>query len=218
MMNDIKKRLAKLLFPIANYIPFNNKMRLKGCDADIKNSIVLKCRINCSGHNNSIVCEKGSILQKCNINIIGNNNRIIISEGVKAVDVDLRVENDGNEIIIGRMTRLCGHMHFACCEGTRIQIGEDCLFGSGVILRTSDSHSILSESGVRINKAKDIEIGNHVWIAHGVQVNKGVKIMDNSVLGAGAIVTSSFDEGNVVIAGVPAKILKNGIDWLDERV
>ena len=38
-------------------------------------------------------------------------------------------------------------------------------------------------------------------------------IADNSIVGWGSIVTKEFNEPNVIIAGIPAKIVKRGINW-----
>lgn len=55
--------------------------------------------------------------------------------------------------------------------------------------------------------SKPVCIGNNVWIGEGVCVMPGVTIGDNVIIGANAVVTHSFPK-NVVIAGVPAKIIK----------
>ena len=47
---------------------------------------------------------------------------------------------------------------------------------------------------------------------------KGVTIGDNCIIGAGSIVTKPFDKGNVIIAGVPAKIVKENINWDYKRI
>ena len=39
------------------------------------------------------------------------------------------------------------------------------------------------------------------------------EIADNSIVGWGSIVTKEFNEPNVIIAGIPAKIVKRGINW-----
>ena len=44
-------------------------------------------------------------------------------------------------------------------------------------------------------------------------VLKNSEIKDNSVIGANAVVAKKFKEGNVIIAGNPAKILKKNINW-----
>ena len=55
---------------------------------------------------------------------------------------------------------------------------------------------------------KPVKIGNNVWIGANVVILPGVEIGDNTVIGAGSIVTKSFKEGNCIIAGNPAKIIK----------
>ena len=91
------------------------------------------------------------------------------------------------------------------------------MFSSEVVLRTGDSHSIINEEGTRVNLAKDILIGNHVWIGHRVLINKGVKISDDSVVGTGSVVTNQFNQKGVCIAGNPARVIKENITWLSER-
>lgn len=52
-----------------------------------------------------------------------------------------------------------------------------------------------------------IIIGNNVWIGGNSVIGPGVTIGDNVVIGAGSVVTKSI-EANVVVAGVPAKIIR----------
>ncbi len=47
----------------------------------------------------------------------------------------------------------------------------------------------------------------------GVSILKGATIFDNSIVAFGSIVTKSFTETNVIIAGIPAKIVKTNINW-----
>lgn len=97
-------------------------------------------------------------------------------------------------------------------------VGNDCLFSSEIVIRTGDSHSILNETGTRINPAKDVVIGNHVWVGHRALITKGVSIPENCVVGTGAVVTKPIDKSGTVIAGVPAKIIKENINWCGERL
>lgn len=46
-----------------------------------------------------------------------------------------------------------------------------------------------------------------------VAISKGAQIADNSVIGQRALVTRAFNEQNVMIAGVPARIIKTKISW-----
>lgn len=92
------------------------------------------------------------------------------------------------------------------------------MFSYDIDIRTGDSHSIINTiSNERINYAKDIFIGNHVWVASHVSVLKGVHIFDNSIIASRSVVTKTFKEGNIIIGGIPAKKLKENVNWAKER-
>lgn len=54
----------------------------------------------------------------------------------------------------------------------------------------------------------DIVIGKRCWIGMNSVILPGVILGEGTIVAAGAVVSKSFPEGNVVIGGVPAKILK----------
>lgn len=78
-------------------------------------------------------------------------------------------------------------------------------------LMTSDGHPIIQDGKI-INSAKNITLGNHVWIADDVTILKGVEVGANSVVGIGSVLTKSISCG-CVAAGNPAKVVKEGINW-----
>lgn len=85
----------------------------------------------------------------------------------------------------------------------QVRIGDDCLIGPNVQL-LAVSHDI--EPNARLNKANyvdDIILGNNVWLGGGVVVLSGITIGDNTVVGAGSVVTKHL-EGNSFYAGNPA--------------
>lgn len=98
-------------------------------------------------------------------------------------------------------------------ENAKVEIGDDCMLSSGINIWNWDGHTILDESGNCINHARDIYIGNHVWVGMQVSISKGAFISDNSVVGQKSLVSKKFPQSNVLIAGVPAKILKERINW-----
>ena len=55
--------------------------------------------------------------------------------------------------------------------------------------------------------ALEIKVGSNVWFGGNVTVLSGVTIGDNSVVGAGSVVTKDVP-ANVIVAGNPAKIIK----------
>lgn len=58
---------------------------------------------------------------------------------------------------------------------------------------TSDGHDILRD-GKRINPAKSIYIGSHVWLADNVTILKGVDIGSGSIIGINSTVTKSIGQ------------------------
>lgn len=59
----------------------------------------------------------------------------------------------------------------------------------------------------KIEGGKPIRIGDNVWLGGGVIVCPGVTIGENTVVGAGAVVTRDLP-ANVVVVGNPARVLR----------
>lgn len=198
-----------------------NRIRIKGKSnkvSGINSSFLRRCKIKIIGDNNLIIMKEMSYLNECKISIYGNNNEITIGNGTHIAKGDFYIEDDNNAINVGDLTAICGYTHIAATEGKRIVIGKDCLFSSDVIIRTGDSHSIIDLEGHRINQAKDVIIGNHVWIGNRVTILKGSKIKSNSVVGTGSIVTKAIDIDNAIITGNPAYVIKQNINWDKKRI
>ena len=177
------------------------------------------CKILLTGKNNTIIFGTMSRLTRCTIHIFGNNNRVIIGDDCILHAGDFWIEDDGNCISVGNGTSISGSTHLAATEGTNILIGRDCMFSSEIAVRTGDSHSIIEAvSNIRINHASDVTIGDHVWIGNRAILLKGSSVPDNSVVATGAIVTKKHDGANVILAGSPAKVVRENIDWLRARI
>lgn len=94
--------------------------------------------------------------------------------------------------------------------------------GSNVHI-VSGCHFVNHDGGVLVlrHKYPDLEltapinIGSYVYIGMNCTILPGVNIGDNVIVGAGSVVTKSFP-GNVVIAGVPARIIKKMDDYIDK--
>ncbi len=167
---------------------------------------------------NEIIIEDFCRLKNCSIIITGSHNRIIIGKWSTLLNAELCIEDSGNEILLGEHTRILGKTHLAAIEGTKIIVGKDSMFSSDVHFRTGDSHSIVDMEGKRINGSADIVIGEHVWVGTKATCLKGAKVPDHSILGACALVTGQFDKPHCVLAGVPAKVVKENVDWSIHRV
>lgn len=60
-----------------------------------------------------------------------------------------------------------------------------------------------------VDEIEDVYIGDDCWLGANCIILPGVKLGDHVVVGAGAVVTKSFPEGWCVIAGNPAKKIKD---------
>lgn len=111
----------------------------------------------------------------------------------------------------------CHHVHFGngvyanfnltLVDDTHIYVGDQTMFGPNVTLVTA-AHPIepeLRRKGYQYNLP--VRIGKNCWLGAGVTVLPGVTIGDNSVIGAGSLVTRDIPP-NVVAVGVPCRVLR----------
>lgn len=99
--------------------------------------------------------------------------------------------------------------HVQVTAGDVVEIGNGCAIGRDVVIRSYDGHSIISED---YQVAIPIQIGDHVWIGQGATILKGVSIGSGAIIAASAVVTKDVPAKSVV-AGSPAKIVKDQISW-----
>jgi maltose O-acetyltransferase len=86
----------------------------------------------------------------------------------------------------------------------RIVIGRDCLFGSQVMILTSD-HDISPDGQVsRSPTYGEVHIKDRCWIGTRAMIMPGVTIGEGTVIGAGALVTKDCEPGAIYV-GVPAR-------------
>lgn len=208
-MNAKLKRLSKVFLRVI-------KHRGKHNIISYKNSGFWMCKFRYKGRFNQIIA-KDSLFYKCVFLFSGSNNVIRISKNSKFKNVVFCIEGDNNIITIGENASFCGKTEICCLEGTSLTIGNDLLSSSDVCIRTSDSHSIYNLEHKRLNCAKDVTIGDNVWLCQKVSILKGSIIPDNCVIAYGSIVTRKFEESGCVYGGNPAKLLKNNIYWGGER-
>ena len=94
------------------------------------------------------------------------------------------------------------------CAANYIEIGDNTLIGQNVTLMDSEMHGIHPDKRREIGEIGSIEIGNNVWIGNNVSILKNSKIGNNTIVATGAVVAGKFPS-NVIIGGVPAKVIKD---------
>lgn len=175
---------------------------------------------SCMGGGNFLTIKKGCELNSPIIHIIGHNNSMTFGEGCKIGPFcSFWIEGDNIKINIGANCTFTNNIHINAQEDNMyINIGEDVMFSNHIIVRTSDSHPIYSmESNDRLNKAKPVIIGNHVWIAPNSEIMKGAIIGNGAIVGSQTTVNNTIPE-NCLAVGRPAKIVRSNIYWTREDI
>lgn len=123
------------------------------------------------------------------------------------IDPDVRITG-ASTLKLGRNVSL-HYWTFLSADGG-LTIGNDVAIGHGCSIMTTE-HGF--DNTFQPIKAQPITkhpvlIGDDVWIGANVTILAGVTIGPRSVVGAGAVVTQSFPDGHVVLAGVPARVIR----------
>ncbi len=90
---------------------------------------------------------------------------------------------------------------------SKLRIGRECQIAWDVQIIDDDGHRLDQNSPV-----KEISIGDHVWIGARAMILKGTHLGDGCVVAAGAVVSGTFPPKSL-IGGVPAKIIRENVDW-----
>jgi maltose O-acetyltransferase len=116
----------------------------------------------------------------------------------------------GDGITIGART----FVNFNCTmlDGARISVGSECLIASGVQLVTATHPIDPTPRRAAWEQALPVTIADGVWLGAGAIVCPGVSIGENTIVGAGSIVTHDLPAG-VVAYGNPARVARE----IDER-
>jgi len=120
------------------------------------------------------------------------------------IEPDFRCEF-GKNITIGDNV----YINFGCIilDCSEVTIGSNTLLGPNIGLYAANHSTDATE---RINGGcygKPIHIGNNVWLGGDVKVLQGVTIEDNTIIGAGSIVTKDIPD-NVIAVGNPCKVIR----------
>jgi maltose O-acetyltransferase len=128
--------------------------------------------------------------------------------GSCAPDVEIRPPlyvDYGSYITIGSGTFI--NFNFTALDVAPITIGSDVMMGPNVQLLTPTHPVDPTLRKAKWEAAQPITIGDNVWLGGGVTVLPGVTIGENTVVGAGAVVTRDLP-ANVVAVGNPARIVR----------
>lgn len=134
----------------------------------------------------------------------------LIKEIVNSIGENFTIEQPfhcdyGYFITIGE--NFYANYNLTILDTAEVKIGDNVFIGPNVNIYAA-THPIDKERrNQNLEKGIPVIIGNSVWIGGNVTILPGVSIGDNTVVGAGSVVTKSLP-ANVVAAGNPCKVIK----------
>jgi len=138
--------------------------------------------------------------------LLGKKATVVVSGGFTVYcGSDIRVLDNG---VLTLSDGFCNDgVQITCAK--KVTLGKGCAIAREVIIRDYDAHKLL---GGDHETSKEVRIGDHVWIGTRAIILKGVTIGDGAVVAAGAVVTKNVP-ARCLVAGVPAKIIRENVDW-----
>jgi acetyltransferase-like isoleucine patch superfamily enzyme len=193
------KKLTGNLYPIRVRIGIGQNLRiLMGEKSAVK--LIGTLQVNSWGGSNiasSISCSSESSLTILGDFEIGPNVHFQLARGAK-LTLGGKKNSSGSGITCNSRIMVEDSLNIGC----------DCIIAWDVYISDSDWHDV---SGVA--RCSPVSIGDHVWVSHGVSVLRGSVIPSGCIIGAKSLVANVFDTENALIAGVPAKVIRNGVEW-----
>lgn len=225
-MKTIKTFLEKIIKQkehnkfVKEYTKNNNQVILIKDGQDILNPSIDGLIVNFEGKNGKIIIHH-PIKRIENLHIIcGDNCLVEIQESDNYYKNSIIAATAQNSYI--KIGKNCS-LNWGCNlivdfePNLHITLGDECMLAPRVWMRTSDGHAILSKDNKLLNKGGSIDVGNHVWILQDSAVLKKSFIPNNTIVGTNSIVNKKFDKEYTMIAGSPAKVIREDINWSRKR-
>lgn len=222
-MKSIIKKILKIIFPYYLIVNKNNKIIVeynnsKICCSKYRLKKIKGLEISVNGFNNTVVLKYPFNFIDSRIDILGDNAYIEIGYSkfnYRKLHILFSANASNRKLIIGNNGSFFGPTRLTLQgKDTYMYIGDNFNISHDVNIYNNDNHVIFDrQTGKVINRATGIKIGNNVWIGHKVSILKNVNLGDNIIVGAGSIVTKSFNKNFIAIGGNPAKIIKENINW-----
>lgn len=173
-----------------------------------KGSIILNGKIKRSMIVWGFMGSEGRAKSKTRISI-HSSGKLILGSGI-TIARGTSIIIDKGEISIGDNFFCNSDCFFSC--NSRINIGTNNMYGWNINFNTTDGHHVYENGIIKPNNGP-ISIGNHVWIGSYCNLAKNVVIADGCVISQKSLLLNKFCNKNMLIAGIPAKELKENISW-----
>ena len=150
----------------------------------------------------------GSVLARTTVLSVGEEATLSLQGAILGRGSVVHI-GPGSRLAIGEKSYFNDGSTIAAGSTAGVSIGRDCSISFGVTIIDDDGHGFGPPP-----YSSPIVIEDRVWIGCNATVLKGVTIGKGSVVAAGAVVTKSCPPRSL-LAGVPAKVIREGVEWTD---
>ena len=212
------KNIHQTLFKKYTIIGKNNRIIIKDGKKDIvltKYKRISGLDIEINGSDNTITLTPETLFKSSKIIIEANNANLTFGTSPEINNLSVFVRLGKNQKLKwGNGSTITGGYIELCETDASVTIGQDCMIGWHVSIVATDFHAVLDKKTKKVlNGPGNVVIGNKCWLGHGVRLLKNANIPDNTIVGAESVVTKKFKDNYTVIAGNPAKVVKNNVCW-----
>jgi len=208
--------LPKTLLFNFHYFPFKTAIRLP---------VWLTHKVRLKSLNGKIILKADAIrrgmvtigFQDVSINDVNeyslwNVEETVIFEGRTGFGAGAKIAV-GKEatLTFGEQFLMTSRSEIACFK--EIHFGHHCLLSWDVLIMDTDAHPVYDQNNQQINAEAPVKIGNKVWIGCRSTLLKGAEIADGCIVGANSFVNKIFNKKNCIIAGNPARIVRESVTW-----
>lgn len=172
---------------------------------------IVKHKIELKG--NYPTCNQFTKITGLGIVIFGNNCTFGYKPGGfhKGGSIEFQPRYKNAKIIFGNNIATNNNIFISAIN--HIEIGDNTLIGQYVTIMDYEAHDSHPSRRGQMGRIGSVIIGRNVWIGNNVVILKDSIIGDNTIVATGAVVSGKFQE-DLIIGGVPAKIIKDcGALW-----
>lgn len=178
--------------------------------------IILKCKKLTYSFFNSNTTTEGAFISHQPV-VLRGKGKIIVGDNVNVGVINspyfynsyAYIEARNKDSILKFGSNIHINNGFSIVSEKKIEIEDEVLIGFNCHIIDSDFHNLDPKKRLETDpNPKEVLIKKNVFIGNNVSILKGITIGENSVVANGAVVTESCPD-NVIIGGIPAKVIKN---------
>lgn len=214
--SNIKYLNWKTIYFNYKYLPFNQFIKFPFFISLNVKFRKAKGSVKISGKIKTGMIKIGSseigLFHKSSNNTIWENNGSIVFRGQALIKYGSKIIIGTKGILdLGSKFRISSASAIICYK--KITIGDNCRISWETQIIDTDFHPILNNYGKIINPNKEIIIADNCWIGNRCNINKGTKLAKNTIVASMSLTNKANSQENVIIAGIPAMVIKTGVRW-----